>query len=349
MDKKLKALPKDFRELIQEGNVAKLKAVFDKCELDATNGDNKDVALSFSAIPDELVRWLVEKGADINKWDRYQRTPLHQHAMRFSGDLAIFLELGADTEARDQYGDTPLHLAACKSLNMVQQLLNHGASVLIQNDRGETPLEKALAAANNAGIRNLAPIAALLVKAGTPITEKMRTSVTRMGENFEFHREKFNRELLPDTDAALTQLYEIFGTQPVVQRIIHDGFSPIVLAPGTWNEQYATLWSMLVPSSGAAKTVQGEAIRITGKISDELQRNGGANWDTNYRDMLAALPQYFQTGMPLNEGQSQEARQIIKADVTMADESLTRLAELAVIWVLNNPEPIPLGAVAYLR
>lgn len=349
MGKKRKTLPKDFRELIQEGDIDKLKAVFDKCDLDATNGYNKEVALTFFNIPNELVRWLVESGADINMRDYYHRTPLHHHAMRISGDLTIFLELGADVDAQDKYGNTPLHMAAEKSPLAVRQLLDGGANVLTKNDSDETPLECALTRARNTDIVNLVPISTMLLNAGTPIAEKMKEAVLRIGENFEFHRERFNREMLPETDAALMRLYDIFQVQPVAKRKIHDGVSVIEVAPGLWNEQYRELWSLLVPSSGAAKTMQGEVIRIAGRVSDELHRNGGANWDADYKKMLNVLLCYFQAGIPLESDCLDEVERIMKDGRNMADEDLTRLCELAVKWVIANPMPIQLGKVAYSR
>ncbi|WP_099221549.1 ankyrin repeat domain-containing protein [Listeria costaricensis] len=349
MVRKRKTLPKDFREMLAEGDMNKLKAVFDKCELDATNGYNKEVALTFFQIPAELTRWLVENGADINKPDYYQRTPLHHHAGYRYGDLALLIELGASIEAKDRYKNTPLHMAAESSAQMVQQLLDAGANPLAKNEMNETPLERALARANNLDIPQLVPISALLLKAGTPITEKMKASVERIGQNFEFHRAGFNTELLPETDAALTRLYDLFQVPPVPRRNIHDGHSPIEVAPGKWNEQYQALWSLLIPSSGPAQTVQGEAIRITGRVSDELQRNGGANWNADYRKMLTALPHYFQMGEPLEKSLLKEAQQITKAGSQIPDESLTRLCELAVIWVLANPAPMQLGKVEYQR
>jgi hypothetical protein len=73
MGKKKKTLPKNFQELIEAGDIAALKEVFSYCEWDARGGYNKETALAFNEIPDELVRWLVEQGADINVRDNYQR------------------------------------------------------------------------------------------------------------------------------------------------------------------------------------------------------------------------------------------------------------------------------------
>ena len=98
----------------------------------------------------------------------------------------------------------------------------------------------------------------------------MAASVTRLGKNFEFHRENFNKDSLEATDAALMHLYELFHVPPVERRMIHDGTSPITVKANRWQTQHQELWEMLVPSQGAAKTIQGEVIRITGKVSNEI-------------------------------------------------------------------------------
>ena len=73
---KKKTLPKDFRELLEKGDVAQLKAVFDTCEVDArvSYGD-KETALAFFACPPELARWLVAQGADIAAVDIHGEFP----------------------------------------------------------------------------------------------------------------------------------------------------------------------------------------------------------------------------------------------------------------------------------
>jgi hypothetical protein len=50
----------------------------------------------------------------------------------------------------------------------------------------------------------------------------------------------------------------------------------------TWMERHAELWERLVPRSGQADTVQGELIRVTGRLTDEAHRNGNTNWDDGH-------------------------------------------------------------------
>lgn len=350
MAKKRITLPKNFKELIEAGDITALKAVFEKCELDATGGPTKSTALGFFHVPGELVRWLVAQGADINAADTYKRTPLHEHAMRLSGDIDVFLELGADINAADKYGSTPLHFAAGCSFNpeRVRKLMDKGASVLAKDERGDTPLAYALNRARGGNIVNLAAISKMLLEAGTPVTEDMKGAVTRIGEDYEFHRETFNS---PATDAVLSELYQIYDVAPVKKRVTHDGISPILVTDGEWKKQYAELWDFLIPSKGAAKTVQGEVIRITGRVRDEIYRNGGGNWDSGYKKMLDALLVHFASGIPLDETLLNEAASIVKEVRRTGDgnEELSRLCELAVQWIIANPNPMPLEKPSYNR
>ena len=352
MAKKKKTLPKNFDELIKEGNIENLKAVFDVCELDARGGYGKQTALSIYQIPDELVRWLVEKGADLEAVDIYERTALHNHSMMRSGNIGVFLALGANVNARDKYGDTPLHFAAGSGFNVdaVKKLLACNADVNSLNANKRTPLEHALARANNIDLLNLAEISELLLRPGIAITSKMKEAVIRIGENFEFHRENFNKDFLPETDKALSRLYEIFDVTPVKRRIMHDGSSPINVKGTTWQEQFEALWELLVPSGGSAKTVQGEVVRIAGKVRDEIYRNGGGNWDNDFRKMLDAYLLYLASGNGLPAADMEKANQLIPGirKNGYADD-LNFLCELATKWVLINPDPVELEKPGYKR
>ncbi len=271
MAKKKKTLPKNFDKLIEENNIDNLKKVFDTCELDARGGYGKATALSFFNVPDALVRWLVETGADIEAVDDYERTALHQHTMARSGYITVLLELGANVNSVDRYGNTPLHFAAGSSFNVssVKKLIEYGADTKALNKDKQTPLDYALSRANNIDLVNLVEISEILLQ-NTEVTQEMRNKITRRGEDFEFHRENFNKDYLKETDNALNRLYEMYQVPPVKKRIMHDGVSPIIVSGTTWQKQFEELWELLIPSNGSAKTIQGEVVRIAGKVRDEI-------------------------------------------------------------------------------
>ncbi|MFD2921564.1 ankyrin repeat domain-containing protein [Terrimonas rubra] len=352
MAKKKKTLPKNFDELIKEKDIENLKKVFDVCELDARGGYGKQTALSFYQIPDELVHWLVDKGADLEAVDVYERTALHNHSMMRSGKINVFLALGANVGARDKYGDTPLHFAAGSGFNVeaVKNLLAYNADVASLNANKRTPLEHALARANNIDLVNLVEISALLLRPGIVITSKMKEAIIRIGENFEFHRENFNKDFLPETDKALNRLYEMYDVQPVKRRIMHDGFSPIKVKGTSWEEQFEALWELLVPSRGSAKTVQGEVVRIAGKVRDEIYRNGGGNWDNDFKKMLDAYLLHLSSGNVLPASEMENAHQLIPGIRKNGyGDDLNFLCELAAKWVAINPDPVELEKPGYKR
>ncbi len=354
MAKKRITLPKNFREMIKEGDIDALKAVYDKCELHAyDNRYSMNTALHFYGVPDELVCWLVQQGLDINIENYYGRTPLYVQATIGSDTVKLLLDLGANIQKPDRYGSSPLHNAAnfCRT-DTVRLLVTYGADIHAENNSMQTPLSSALARCQNINISNMAKIAALLLDAGAKITPDMLESVQRIGEKFEFHRDAFNKDYLVETDMGLIQLYSLFGVKPVAKRNMHDGVSPINVTGYSWKEQYNHLWDWLIPSSGAAKTIQGEVIRITGRVRDELYRNGGANWDKDYRKMLNALLNHFSSGVALSEFEIEEAKSLTSKIHAKGDDddSITdRLCELAVVWVLKNPNPVPLRHPDYNR
>ena len=354
MAKKRVTLPKEFNELLTDGNIDQLKAVYNKCELTAHNGRySLSTALHFGGVPDELVIWLVEQGLDINIPDYYGATPLYRQAILGRDTVKLLCELGADIEKPNTYGDTPLHMAAeFFHPRTVKFLIDKGANVNVENDMGRTPLASVLMVCRGIYIAQTAEIASMLLEAGAKKTSKMKERVEQIGKDFEFHRESIHPDYVEAADKGLTKLYELFDVKPVAKRITHDGVSTILVKEGSWEEQYEELWSFLIPSSGAAKTVQGEVIRIPGRVRDELDRNGGVNWDRNYRKMLQAMPHYLSLGTALSDTDLEEAKQLI-SQIYGKDFNdglrLDRLCQLSIAWIKQNPEPLPLEEPSYKR
>ena len=354
MAKKRVTLPKEFKDLMDEGNIEALKAVYDRCELSAHDGRfSLCTPLHMGGVPDELVIWLVEKGLDINIPDYYGATPLYRQAILGRDTVKLLLELGADIGKPNTYGETPLHVAAeFFHPKTVKLLIDKGADVNAKNDMGRTPLASVLMVCRGIYIAQTAEIATMLLDAGAKKTPAMKEKVENIGKDFEFHREGINPDYLEAADQGLEKLYALFDVKPVAKRITHDGSAPILVKEGIWEEQYEELWSFLIPSSGAAKTVQGEVIRIPGRVRDELDRNGGVNWDRDYRKMLQALPQYLSLGSSLSEQELAETKELI-AQVHGKDfddePRLDRLCQLAIAWIKQNPEPISLEKTSYNR
>jgi len=351
-----KTLPKDLGRRIEEaaasGDYTEVHAALAACEVDARGGYGKGTPLMMRECTPELARWLVARGLDVNAGDTYGMTALHQSARsRFHHGLspATLLELGADARRTSSDGLTPLHSAADgKHVAAVELLLQHGADINARSRDGLSPLEYALQRMSNLDLVAMVPLARAMLAAGATVTPRARRFVQQAAETFEFHRAGFSRDLLDETSAASRALCELFGVDPPPQRRIHDGVAPIVATAATWQQQHAELWALLVPSRGPCATVQGEVIRIAGRIGDELNRNGGANWDRQYDAMAAAFCVHVASHHALDPAEVAESRTIVAALRRDPDGS-RRLAELAVAWVARNPDPVALPPPGYER
>lgn len=353
MAAKRKTLPKNFLELLDAGDNAQIMELYSKCALNAWYDSSKScsTALHAYALNETLARWLCDQGLDINTPNYYGRTPLHIHAAAGTAMVSVLIELGADVNRADNYGTTPLHSALGNGkAEAVRLLVEHGADLNALNDRGQSPLEAAMLSCSNVGIIPLAASAKLLTSNGVPVTTQMRDSIERLAQSFEFYRDSFNKDMLPKTDEALDELCALTGAvrPPRIQK--HNGRDAITVTQGSWQEQYKALWDYLVPGHGSAATAQGEVIRITGKIRDELMRNGGANWSRQWRMMLNTLPELMSSANSLSKQQLEglkTASSAIHAQGDDDDEILEELCQLAVQWVALNPDPIPLDPQPY--
>lgn len=346
MARKRKTLPKDFDKLLTSASLEELIAVFDDCEIDARGGYNKSTALGFRDCPDGLITWLVAQGLDVDSRDARGNTAVLERANsmtpRHSDQIPLLLSLGADIEAVDGSGRTAFQNAVIRLRpHAAAVLAQQGARVASEDWSTERLLEMALKRVENFTIVAGLDLTRLLLTLGASKTDTMRTAVERIGKGFEQARSAFAQDQLEQTSAALDELYAIFAASPAPARIMHDGVSPIEVAPGRWQDQHRLLWELLVPVQGHAPTEQGEVVRISGKVADEMFRNGGANWNSDFRTMVDSAVELLSTRTALSEQSLADLRELapqVRAGRGAGPE-LDRFAELAVEWVGQNPQP----------
>ena len=141
--------------------------------------------------------------------------------------------------------------------------------------------------------------------------------------------------------------------EKLANKSLHDGKSEIIVKiSDNWLDQYKELWKLLVPKQGKALTVQGEVIRICGKLEHEILDNGRINWDNDFELMCKELRKYLLTyGNLLSEEENQKIKNIIlkiKKD-TVKEKDFDKLTELCTKWILLNRTPIELREVPYNR
>lgn len=359
--KKRKTLPSNFSELLEKGDIEALKAVFDKCEINAVSTYGN--AFNETPLPREFAFWLKEQGCDINLKNRYGETPIFSHASSYLGDVALLLELGADGNEINSDRETPLHYAAKYGrIDAVNALLKYGVNVNARSKdslTGEkfTPLEITL----DEKIRqenDLLIICKALIDAGAKITRTSKKLISKIGKE----REYFKAQLANSNDVDMTSflaeeagmkgLYELFSVKPekAINLDIHDGVSKIKVKEKNTKKAFQKLWDYLVPNSGAAATAQGEVIRIVGKVCREILDNGGINWDNDFRKMLKSLLQYFQMGNSLPKKDIGKIQVIVDTIYNGDfDEICEELIAYAVSWVGRNPDLLALIPPTYKR
>ena len=93
----------------------------------------------------ELLKILIEKGANVFAVNALQETALHLAAFEGHFEIAkILIENNADVNAKEYYNGTPLHKAAVRNhFRVAELLLQNGAEVNAKNTSKETPLHYA--------------------------------------------------------------------------------------------------------------------------------------------------------------------------------------------------------------
>ena len=345
---KRKKLPDSLSAALENGDFDAFCRIMKRCDPNART-DTGYNAFTLPHLTEAHIRWLIEYGTIINQPARWGDTPL-TFVSALDGrheTIRLLIRFGASVHI-----GAPLHSAARhgRTENM-RVLMENGAELEAHNSFGQTPLEYALASVAGAGILDIADAVGLLLDSGAILTDRARAEFTRLAESVEFYRDRFPEDIEPKVDAALSRLHSLFSTAPLPHRILHDGVSLICVPDGAWQDQYDALWNLLVPASGPCKTVQGEMIRIVGKISHELLDNGGGNWDSDFERMLAWLEQRLTSSNALTESEKEEASRRIRALLrrSIQEEDHYKLCRLAVKWVLNTPNPLPLKQTNYCR
>jgi len=172
-----------------KGDGALLMKIVGQGVVSINDGDyDKRTALHIAAAEGhfELVKTLVEAGADINSMDRWGGTPLDDAIRHGFERVAAFLKKNGAKHGRTNFGQDLLNAASSGDLATIKTLVESGISVDSVDYDKRTPLHVAVAA------RDVAIVEYLLSKGanpnavdrfgGTPITEANRVGV-RIGED----------------------------------------------------------------------------------------------------------------------------------------------------------------------
>jgi ankyrin repeat protein len=127
----------------------------------------------------EVVRLLIERGANISATGEWRNTALHYAAiMGYEEVVALLLDNGAHANSRNQHGITPLVLACHNGhLGVVRLLIQHMGSQWL-DDRGNASGQTALHYAAHGGHEELLRFL-LLAGADPTLTDNRAKDATR--------------------------------------------------------------------------------------------------------------------------------------------------------------------------
>ena len=136
----------ELYDAAKKGNLKRLKKLAEQgMDKNHVGGNDEDTALSIAAANDHLdiVRYLVEQGADMEKGDIGGWTPLMTASARGHLDVARYLlEQGANRDKADSLGWTSLHLAAFYGLlDIAKLLMIYGADLNARDNNGQLPID----------------------------------------------------------------------------------------------------------------------------------------------------------------------------------------------------------------
>ncbi|UCM86224.1 MAG: ankyrin repeat domain-containing protein [Rickettsia endosymbiont of Culicoides impunctatus] len=141
----------------QQGHVDIVKWLIDKgADINAIRQSDGCTALQTAICKEQLqvIEWLVAKGANVNKADKEEASPLY-YSLGYAGQpiqpniVKFLVSKGADVKQSMYDGDTPLHMACYRAnTGAIKLLLDHGASINEVNNDGYTPLHFLVSAEN---------------------------------------------------------------------------------------------------------------------------------------------------------------------------------------------------------
>ena len=347
-----KTLPADIEQIIASGDVEAVARAVERCEVGAyLRGDAYESRLMHFPASEEITDFLLARGEDINSRDRYERTPIHARVRsRCLDQIPLLIARGGDINARDTSDQTALFDVVERfSVSDVEQMIAWGADPLVTADSRvygkATLVENVVSWHNFLDAPRALAVIRLLLSVGAPVGERVSTALRSMDRTrctFITHGlpDHLSQSRVDEASAALSELCALFGVEqreaqraPVVgERLELDPSVPAL-------RQHGQLWDLLVPDSGQCQTLQGEVIRIAGRVGHEVYDNGGINWDRSFGKLLDQYLRVVASGVSLSPdslSRAEAAVASLKAR-SMNTGDVDEITKLAVEWVRLNP------------
>ena len=272
-------LSQDIHELSKKGDLIQIKALIEK-EPDLINkrDDQGWTPLHHASFRghNEVVKFLITSGAEINALDNFRSTPLHRAALRGHMKITgLLVENSADINKISTFGSTPLAFAVRGNQKEVTEyLISKGADVNLRQGDGDAPLHTAavfdrkeiveLLLSNNADVNvrkryNITPLhfaaagghketIEILIEKGANVNIKTRNGATPLHYALSCgHKEIVSLLVSKGADSAPRDYPKLSGEYLGMKR---PGLIPEPFAPGLLRGVYNPHSSVAISSDG---------------------------------------------------------------------------------------------------
>lgn len=208
---------------------------------------------------EDIARILIDAGANVNQRNLEGRIPLHDASWNgYSRQLVnLLLDKGSNVNAKDMNGWTPLHMASGKDNDdIVRILLKRGADRDAQTKIGKSELQHGDTALHRAVYREYIPTVMELVNAGANTRIKNYEGKTPIDYASPAIKRFFE-----------TKAYETRARADTVVRAMVT--KPSNVLRGLAAEQQGTTFEGAVVSEGAPKSLP---VGVAGKVASFLRR-----------------------------------------------------------------------------
>ncbi len=169
----------EIHQAAEAGDLAKVKALVEKdpaCVKAKDGNGRTPLHLAAQGRHLEVLRYLVDKGADLDALDKNGIAPLHILARSGQTEaVRLMIDKGADIDIKDPVKLTPLNMAAESGLEaMVELLIEKGADIENKHAYGRTPL---VGAARERGNIN---VIRMLLDAGADVNSSDKWGATAL-------------------------------------------------------------------------------------------------------------------------------------------------------------------------
>lgn len=206
----------------------------------------------------ELIRLLIESGADVNVRNKYESTPLLECDPYYPEIVKLLLDAGAQVNVRDNENNTPLLFAAMVGKpESVKLLIEAGAHINVHGDDSqETPYDLAKFEANYMANEDAPEIMELLKAAGALecVILDIEDFPTIAPINYEYlqavQMQDADRIIIALDNGADVNATDRFGTSAFEQAVIYNNadLCKLLVNSGISKEHiFESCWSLYRP------------------------------------------------------------------------------------------------------